>query len=74
MSFDLQVATREAKRQNTAYRPHGIRCLAKVCRARNDVDLSGSVFAIVEPVLREALARRSESVDADQASRKDDEV
>lgn len=48
----LQIAVREAKRQNATYRQYSVRYLGQICRARTDVDMSDVVFEIVEPLLK----------------------
>ncbi|KAF2645479.1 major component of the proteasome [Massarina eburnea CBS 473.64] len=51
-----KVTIREAKRQNKAYRPFALEALGKICRARTDLELSGTVIEIVESVLDEGLS------------------
>lgn len=50
-----KVSIREAKRQNKTYRPFAIEAMGKVCRARTDLELSGTVVEVVEGVLGELL-------------------
>ena len=75
MRHHLQITAREAKRQNAAYRQHAIKCLGRICRARTDVDLSETVFQIVEPILEEVGQGEPMEVDGEKASsHKTDEV
>ncbi|KAI7191871.1 ARM repeat-containing protein [Hortaea werneckii] len=68
-----KIAIREAKRQNAEYRQHSVRCLAQICLARTDADMSTSVFEAVEPILRDELEAEPMDVDGGQnASRGDD--
>ncbi|GAB1310705.1 proteasome component M29 [Madurella fahalii] len=46
-----KVAIREAKRNNEAYRPHAFRCLWRVAKEREDLDLLGEIAEIVDPYL-----------------------
>ena len=49
----VQIAVREAKRQNLAYREHSIRALGRYAAARTDKDLSDAVHDVVGPVLED---------------------
>lgn len=51
----LQIAIREAKRQNVAYRQHAIKALGQIGAARTDVDMSDAVFEVVEPLLQASI-------------------
>jgi proteasome component ECM29 len=46
-----KVALREARRNNDAYRPHAFRCLWRVAKERDDLDLLGDIAEIVTPFL-----------------------
>ena len=48
-----QIAVREAKRQNVAYRPHAIKALAQVAAARRDLDMSETVLGVIKPLIDE---------------------
>lgn len=61
----LQIAIREAKRQNAGYRQHSIKALGQVALALKDFDGFQAVIDIVEPVL-------SRSTDDDNAMEVDD--
>lgn len=66
----LQVALREAKRQNMAYRPSAIKCLGRIAAARTDKDMSDTVYDILHPILVEAVGTLNEDsmeVDGDGA-------
>ena len=52
LTLSEQIAIREAKRQNPAYRQHSLKCLGQICLARVDLDMSAAVFDIVEPLLK----------------------
>ncbi|KAK5132562.1 hypothetical protein LTR08_008879 [Meristemomyces frigidus] len=49
-----KIAVREAKRQNATYRQHSLKCLGQICLARLDLDMSGAVFEIAEPLLKDS--------------------
>ena len=70
----IQIAIREAKRQNNAYRQHSVRCLGQICRARDDVDISGPVLEVVEPLLEESEPGEPMDVDGGHTSAKADEL
>lgn len=46
-----QIAVREAKRQNAAYRPHAVQALAQIVAARRDIDLHETVMGVVKPLI-----------------------
>ncbi|KAF2730427.1 ARM repeat-containing protein [Polyplosphaeria fusca] len=50
-----KVAIREAKRQNKSYRPFALDALGKICLARSDLELSGTVVDIIQAVLDETV-------------------
>ncbi|CAL5867715.1 uncharacterized protein PFLUO_LOCUS1934 [Penicillium psychrofluorescens] len=50
------IAVREAKRTNAAYRPHGLRALGEIARARPEVDFMPDALTIVPPVVEEVVA------------------
>ena len=54
LTLSTKIAIREAKRQNAAYRQHSLKCLAQICLARVDSDISEAVFEIVEPLLKDS--------------------
>lgn len=60
----MQVAVREAKRQNAAYRKYAIPSLGKVALARRDVDMSDTVFDVVNPIMEELLEKIRDDADA----------
>ncbi|KAL4783488.1 proteasome stabiliser-domain-containing protein [Aspergillus varians] len=45
------ITIREAKRNNPAYRPHGLNALGGVAQARKDLDLTAEAISIVSKVL-----------------------
>ncbi|KAF1996134.1 ARM repeat-containing protein [Amniculicola lignicola CBS 123094] len=55
-----KVAIREAKRTSKPYRPHALEALGKACRARTDLEISGTVVEIVEGVLEEVVGEGEE--------------
>ena len=59
-----QVAVREAKRQNTAYRLHSIPTLGRIAAAMTDRDMTDAVFGIVEPLLKELVTADTDAGDA----------
>lgn len=67
----MQVALREAKRQNLAYRPFAIKCLGRVAAARTDKDMADVVSDAIQPVLVQAVEDLGEDamdVDGDGAA------
>jgi len=70
----VQIAIREAKRQNDGYRQHSVKCLGQICRARDDIDISGSVLEVVEPLLEESSQAEPMDVDGGHTSAKADEL
>jgi proteasome component ECM29 len=63
----MQIAVREAKRQNVVYRPHALKALAQVAEARRDIDLSDTVLEIVTPLIDDELQGDPMDVDHDAA-------
>lgn len=49
----MQIAVREAKRQNVVYRPHAVKALAQVGEARRDIDMHETVMGVVKPLIEE---------------------
>jgi len=74
----VQIAIREAKRQNLAYREHSIQALSRYAAARDDKDLSDVVLGVVGPIL-EDMCRNQESngdemdVDVDDSTNAEDD-
>ena len=68
----LQIAVREAKRQNAAYRLHAMPALGRVAAARTDKDMSDTVYDIIAPVLTETVEKEeaddNDAMDVDGAS------
>lgn len=60
-----QIAVREAKRQNAAYKPHALRALARVGDARRDVDMHETVVGVVRPIIEEDAEGDPMDVDKD---------
>lgn len=54
------IATREAKRNNATYRPHGLTALGGIAQARNDLDFMPDALSIVSGVLEEVLGDEDE--------------
>lgn len=65
----MQIAVREAKRQNAAYRPYGLKALAQVAAARRDIDMFDTVKGVVTPLLDELLQDDPMDVDNDDATK-----
>ncbi|PSK43669.1 hypothetical protein B9Z65_7183 [Elsinoe australis] len=59
-----KVAVREAKRQNAAYRKYAIPSLGKVALARRDMDMSDTVFDVLNPIMEELLEKIRDDADA----------
>lgn len=70
----MQIAVREAKRQNVGYRQYSVKCLGQICRARVDVDISGTVFEIVEPLLKVSGDGEPMDVDGEDATPRADDM
>lgn len=67
MRVTHQIAIREAKRQNVEYRQHSVKALGKVAKARQDVDLSASIFEVTEPLLD--LKEDDDKMDVDEGGK-----
>jgi proteasome component ECM29 len=61
----MQIAVREAKRQNATYRPHAVKALAQVADARRDIDMHETVMGVVKPLLDEDVDSDPMDVDKD---------
>jgi proteasome component ECM29 len=66
----IKIALREAKRQNVEYRPHAVKALARVSRARDDLDLSNEVFEIANNILSEQADPDAMDIDGVDQKRK----
>ena len=55
-----KVAIREAKRQNKVFRPYALEAFGKVCKARTDLELSGTVQEVVQSVLDELVGEQED--------------
>lgn len=64
----LQIAVREAKRQNVAYKPHAVKALAQVAAARRDIDMSETVLGVIAPLIDEETQGDPMDVDGDGKS------
>ena len=62
----IQIALREAKRQNVAYRRHSVAVLGQVALARTDADMHQSVFDVVKPLLETSAENDAMEVDDDK--------
>ena len=62
------IAIREAKRNNAAYRPHGLTALGEVAQARKDLNLMPEALNIVSRVLEEVLDDDEDRMDIDAGS------
>lgn len=61
----MQIAVREAKRQNAVYRPHAVKALAQVGEARTDLDIHETVLGVVRPLIDEDSEDDAMDVDKD---------
>lgn len=61
----MQIAVREAKRQNAAYRPHAVKALAQVGEARRDIDMHETVMGVVKPLIDDDSENDPMDVDKD---------
>jgi proteasome component ECM29 len=66
----IKIALREAKRQNVEYRPHAVKALARVSRARDDLNLSDEVFEIANNILSEQADPDAMEIDGVDQKRK----
>jgi hypothetical protein len=57
------VAVREAKRNNDAYRPYAFECLWQIAREREDIDVLGEIVDIVREFLVLEREKDSDSMD-----------
>lgn len=60
-----QIAVREAKRQNAAYRPHAVKALAQVAESRRDIDMHETVMGVIKPLIDDDLDNDPMDVDKD---------
>ena len=63
-----QIAVREAKRQNAAYRPHAVKALAQVAEARRDIDMHETVMGVIKPLIEDDA--ESDPMDVDKVESK----
>lgn len=64
-----KIATREAKRNNAAYRPHALTSLGEYAQERTDINMFDEVFDIISPRLEELLTEdETTSASADTAT------
>ncbi|KAL4776227.1 proteasome stabiliser-domain-containing protein [Aspergillus nidulans var. acristatus] len=61
------ITIREAKRNNPAYRPHGLTALGGVAQARKDLDLTAEAISIVSKVLDD-INDAGDTMDVDSGS------
>ncbi|KAK0833907.1 proteasome component M29 [Friedmanniomyces endolithicus] len=73
-SLVVKIASREAKRQNAAYKPHAIKCIGQVALALRDTDMSETVLTIVRPVLEDASEGEPMEVDGDNGGQKAEDL
>jgi len=66
-TFSGQIALREAKRRNEAYRPFAIRTLGEIAVSLDDDDFADTALHIVKPLLEE-LAQQAACEDATNAT------
>ncbi|KAL4940810.1 hypothetical protein BDV06DRAFT_15187 [Aspergillus oleicola] len=62
------ITIREAKRNNPAYRPHGLTALGGVAQARKDPSLTAEAISIVSKVLGEIEDDAGDPMDVDSGS------
>ncbi|KAL4961449.1 proteasome stabiliser-domain-containing protein [Aspergillus stella-maris] len=62
------ITIREAKRNNPAYRPHGLTALGGVAQARKDLNLTAEAISIVSKVLGEIEEDAGDPMDVDSGS------
>jgi proteasome component ECM29 len=60
-----QIAVREAKRQNAAYRPHAVKALAQVAESRRDIDMHETVVGVIKPLIDDDSDNDPMDVDKD---------
>ncbi|KAF1824179.1 ARM repeat-containing protein [Dissoconium aciculare CBS 342.82] len=70
----IKIALREAKRQNANYRPHAVKALARISRAREDLDISKDVFEISNEILSDGADPDAMEVDGVDQKRKAEET
>lgn len=59
------IAIREAKRNNSAYRPHALSSLGQFAENRDDLDIMPDALAIVPPVVEELSDDHEDKMDLD---------
>jgi len=62
-----QIAVREAKRQNAAYRPHAVKALAQVAETRRDIDMHETVMGVIKPLIDDDSDEDPMDVDKDES-------
>lgn len=65
-----KIAIREAKRNNTSYRPHAFAALGEYSAARTDLDLFEDVYKVIQPVLEELCDAGKMDMDEDAKGHK----
>ncbi|KAL9007007.1 MAG: hypothetical protein Q9188_000295 [Gyalolechia gomerana] len=64
---EQKIMLRESKRNNQAYRPHALACLADYVEVRDAIDLATEVYEITAPIIEDSLAGPDE-MDLDMQS------
>lgn len=59
------IAIREAKRNNSAYRPHALSSLGTFAENRDDLDIMPDALTIVPPVVEDLSDDQEEKMDLD---------
>ncbi|KAL8938334.1 MAG: hypothetical protein Q9211_003256 [Gyalolechia sp. 1 TL-2023] len=62
-----KIMLRESKRNNQAYRPYALACLADYVESRESIDLATEVYEITGPIIEDSLAAPDE-MDLDMQS------
>ncbi|KAL9098599.1 MAG: hypothetical protein Q9163_005773 [Psora crenata] len=62
-----KIVLRESQRNNAAYRPHALRCLAEFIELQEDMDLYEQVYRVTRLIISEASGDR-EDMDIDSSS------
>jgi len=64
----VQIALREARRRNEAYRQYAIPSLGKIAELMQAVEMFDAVFEITRPVIEELTSNDGEAMDVDGAA------
>ena len=65
----MQIAVREAKRRNAAYRQYAVKCFGQVFLALPDMDNAATVTSVMKPLFDELTDAEPMDVDGESSAR-----